>query len=97
MTHYLLIFTVGFVSVFLLGFQSRSVNHGNYRMAAALALVIAQAQTTLWGALFSNLNWSSSIVYGISGALGITSSMYVHQRWFHRPTKHAETQEEPAQ
>jgi hypothetical protein len=92
--HYLIIFSVGFVSVFMLGFQSRNVNHGNYKMAALVSFIIAQSQTTLWGALFSNLTWSSSVVYGASGALGITSSMYVHQRWFNRPTKNAETQKD---
>ena len=91
----LTIFIVGFGSVFLLGFQSRNVNHGNYKMAASVSFIIAQSQTTLWGALFSNLNWWSSIVYGLSGALGITSSMYVHQRWFNRPTKQAVTQKGP--
>jgi uncharacterized membrane protein YuzA (DUF378 family) len=93
MIHYLIILTVGFASVFMLGFQSRNVNNGNYKMAATVSFIIAQSQTTLWGALFSNLTWSSSIVYGISGALGITSSMYVHQRWFQRPTNR-ETQKD---
>ena len=95
MTHLVTIFLVGFASVFMLGFQSRNVNHGNYKMAALISFIIAQSQTTLWGALFSNLTWSSSIVYGASGALGITSSMYVHKRWFQRPTNR-ETQKDPS-
>jgi hypothetical protein len=91
MSELLIIFVAGFGAVFLLGFQSRSVNHGNFKAAALGSFVIAQTQTTLWGALFANLTWSASLVYGMSGALGITASMYVHRRWFLKPTK--ETQE----
>jgi uncharacterized membrane protein YuzA (DUF378 family) len=77
-----LIFFAGYLSVFLLGFQSRCVNTGNYPLAATGSFIIALMQTTLWGALFADLTWASSIVYGLSGASGITSSMYVHRRWF---------------
>ena len=92
----LIIFVVGFASVFMLGFQSRSVNHGNFKAAACMSFVLAQMQTTLWGALFANLSWQASLVYGASGALGITSSMYVHRRWFMRTTNRTnETQKDP--
>lgn len=60
-----------------------------------LSFTIAQAQTTLWGALFSNLTWSASIIYGLSGALGITFSMYVHSHWFNRMTNRNKTQKDP--
>jgi hypothetical protein len=76
-----LIFLAGFGAVFLLGFQSRNVNSGNYAWAACTSFTIAIMQTTLWGQLFANLTWASSIVYGASGACGITLSMYVHKRW----------------
>ena len=76
-----LIFLAGFTSVFLLGFQSRNVNHGNYRWAAGTSFAIALMQTSLWGALFRDLSWSAALVYGLSGAAGITSSMFVHQRF----------------
>jgi len=79
-----LIFAAGFGSVFMLGFQSRNVNGGNYGWAAATSFAIAQMQTTLWGQLFSNLTWGASVVYGLSGACGITLSMYVHKRWIAR-------------
>lgn len=84
----LLIFAAGFGSVFLLGFQSRNVNHGNYAWAAGTSFAIAQMQTTLWGELFSNLTWAASAVYGLSGACGITLSMWMHQRWI-APKKEA--------
>lgn len=81
MTHLLLIFFAGYASVFLLGFQSRCVNHGNFQQAACCSFLIAMMQTTLWGALFRDLTWAAAITYGLSGATGITSSMYVHKRW----------------
>lgn len=84
MTHLAVVFVAGFASIFLLGFQSRNVNHGNYRWAAMTSFAIAIMQTTLWGALFRDLSWPAVLVYGASGALGIVSSMYVHQRWVRR-------------
>jgi hypothetical protein len=75
-----LIFAAGFGSVFLLGFQSRNVNHGNYGWAAGTSFAIAMMQTTLWGQLFANLTPASAAVYGLSGACGITLSMWTHQR-----------------
>lgn len=81
MSEYAIIFAAGFVSVFLLGFQSRNVNHGNFGWAAGTSFAIAIAQTLLWGALFANLTMLGAITYGLSGALGITSAMFVHIRW----------------
>jgi hypothetical protein len=75
-----LIFAAGFGSVFLLGFQSRNVNHGNYGWAACTSFLIAMMQTTLWGQLFANLTLISAAVYGLSGACGITLSMWTHKR-----------------
>jgi hypothetical protein len=78
--HLLVIFLAGYGSVFLLGFQSRCVNHGNPWLAACCSFVIATTQTTLWGALFHDHSWSAAIAYGLSGSAAITSSMYVHRR-----------------
>lgn len=78
------IFGAGLVTVFLLGFQSRCVNHGNYRQAACCSFTIAMFQSTLWGALFRDLSWAAAMAYGLSGAAGITGSMWVHQRWLGR-------------
>jgi hypothetical protein len=81
MAHLAVIFIAGYGSVFLLGFQSRCVNHGNPWLAACCSFVIATTQTTLWGALFRDLSWASTIAYGLSGSCAITSSMYVHRRF----------------
>ena len=83
--HLALIFGAGYASVFLLGFQSRCVNHGNFALAAGGSFLIAMMQTTLWGAMFRDLSWSAALTYGLSGAAGITSSMYVHKRLTKKP------------
>lgn len=87
MTDLALIFAAGFGSVFMLGFQSRNVNHGNYGWAACTSFCIAIMQTTLWGRLFADLTWASAVAYGLSGACGITLSMWTHQRWIAPRTK----------
>ena len=46
-----LIFAAGFGSVFLLGFQSRNVNHGNYGWAAATSFAIAMMQNKCFARL----------------------------------------------
>jgi uncharacterized membrane protein YuzA (DUF378 family) len=82
MSQLILIFIAGYACVFLLGFQSRCVNHGNFGLSAICSFTIATMQMTLWSALFKDLSWTATIIYGLAGASGITSSMYVHRRWF---------------
>lgn len=82
MAHLLVIFCVGFASVFMLGFQSRAVNHGNYALAAGNSFCIAIMQTTLWVKIVHDQSWAAAMVYACAGASAITSSMWVHQRFF---------------
>lgn len=85
MTELLAIFAAGFASVFLLGFQSRNVNHGNYGWAAATSFAIAIAQASIWVRIASpNTTWAEVITYGLSGMCGITASMWTHQRFIQR-------------
>ena len=84
---YVILFIAGFGSVFLLGFQSRNVNHGNVGWAAITSFAIAIMQVSLWGQIFSNLTYASAMVYGLSGSCGIVSSMYVHKRWIAKEPK----------
>ena len=78
----LAIFLAGYASVFLLGFQSRNVNHGNYGWAAATSFCIALAQASIWTRITSpDAGWTEAVIYGLSGMCGITSSMWAHQRF----------------
>lgn len=85
---YVLIFLAGFASVFSLGFQSRNVNNGNYRWAAGSSFFIGLSSAYLWSHVTSpEAGPYSSLVYGVSGALAITTSMYVHERFIKSGTK----------
>lgn len=77
------IFLAGFLSVFLLGFQSRLVNTGNFVWAGLCSFTIALAQTTLWGLLEEvKHSWVASLVYGLSGFTAITTAMFIHRKLF---------------
>jgi hypothetical protein len=82
---YLTIFAAGFVSVFALGFQSRNVNHGNYRWAAGTSFIVGSTSAFLWSHITQpGVGAIGGIVYGLSGSLAITLSMYVHERFIQR-------------
>lgn len=83
MNEILIVFFTGFVSVFLLGFQSRLVNHGNFAWAGACSFTIAFFQAHLWTNIVkSQNNIDLTLAYGISGALAITTAMWVHKKFF---------------
>lgn len=80
MTHLLTIFCVSYVSVFLLGFQSRAVNHDNYWMAAGNSLLIGMVQWQVWALADTERTFTISLVFAAGGSAGITSSMFVHKK-----------------
>ena len=87
MAERLAIFVAGYASVFLLGFQSRNVNHGNFGWAAGTSFLIGLAQASIWTRITApGAGWGGAVVYGLSGSLGIVSSMWVHQRFIARGT-----------
>lgn len=81
-TELLAVFATGFVSVFALGFQSRNVNSGQYAWAAGTSFFVGISQASLWTHITGpSASPYSSVVYGVSGACAIVSSMYVHERF----------------
>lgn len=75
-----IIFVTGYFSVFLMGFQSRSVNSGNYLWAAFCSFSIAISQASIWNKLTSpDADRLDAFVFGLSGATGITSAMWMHK------------------
>jgi hypothetical protein len=80
----LTVFATGFISVFALGFQSRNVNHGNYGWAAATSVFVGLSQALLWKHIIKDDSLFSAVTYAVAGALAITSSMYVHERFIKR-------------
>lgn len=83
MTEYPTIFLTGFLSVFAMGFQSRNVNHGNYLWAAGTSFFIGVSSLYIWKSVLAT-GLVGGLVYGLSGACAITSSMYVHERFIKR-------------
>jgi hypothetical protein len=85
MTEYLMIFGVGFASTFMMGFQSRNVNNGDYLWAAICSAIIGVTNATLWSAVVgSSSGILGGLVYGLSGAIGITASMKAHKRFIEK-------------
>lgn len=81
MTEYLTIFVAGFLAVFAQGFQSRNVNNGDYAWAAATSAMLGVVQASLWVHVTQANGYLGGLVFGTSGAFGITASMYVHKRF----------------
>ena len=77
---YLLLFTCTFAYVFLLGFNSKNVQHSHY----------VAAFFTSWGITISNyffVTYAASeggmifiLVSGLGGSLGIVSAIFIHDR-----------------
>lgn len=85
------IFVAGFASVFLLGFNSRNVNYGNYGWAGGTSLFIGLSQALIWKQITADeAGLAAALVYSVSGAMGITSSMYVHERFIKRQSTKGE-------
>jgi len=81
MIHFAQIFIAGFASVFLLGFQSRNVNSGNYGWAAATSFLVAIAQASIWHRIAApGSGFGDTLTYGLSGACAITAAMLVHTK-----------------
>jgi|CXWL01.1.fsa_nt_gi hypothetical protein len=79
----LMLFASTFITVFALGFQSRNVNQGQYVMAAITSLFIGGASLVLYKIL-PEASVTQCAAYLLGGVTGITSSIYVHARWFTR-------------
>ncbi len=83
MSEIVTVFVTGFISVFLLGFQSRLVNHGNFVWAGLCSFIIAFFQAQLWvNIVKSQGKLDLTLAYGIAGAAAIMSAMFVHKKYF---------------
>lgn len=79
---YVGIFLAGFASVFLLGFQSRNVNHGNFGWAAGTSFAVAISQGMLWSHIIRpDIGFLGWLTYGFAGSSAIVSSMHIHKKY----------------
>ncbi len=84
----LILALASFAQVFLLGFQSRNVNHGNYGWAAATSFFIGISQVAVWHRLLRpDAGIAPAVIYGLSGSAAIVTSMWVHRRFIRKGDK----------
>lgn len=80
----LIIFAATFSVVFALGFQSLTVNRGQFALAFCNSFVISAAQLAILKFVPEAHGFWEYAAYMSGGPLGIVSSMWVHIRFFRR-------------
>jgi len=70
---------IAFISVFLLGFQQKNVMHDKYWGAIFTSFLISMSQFTIYREVVAADTWDW-VYMGIGGAVGIVSSMYIHNK-----------------
>lgn len=87
MMHYLTLAVVSYFSVFILGFQSRNINSGEFKWAAACSILIGLSNTYVWRAItMEEASWGEWFTYSVAGGFGITSAMAIHRRYISKDT-----------
>ena len=74
---------VAFLNVFVLAFQSRNINSGNYVLAALFSMGIGASQAFVWKVV-TTTGTTEMLVYSAFGGLGCVAAMKAHQimrRW----------------
>lgn len=83
------LFAVSYFSVFILGFQSRNINSGHFKMAAICSVGIGLSNAYVWKHIIgAGASWPEWFTYSIAGGCGITSAMWFHQRFMTKEKKH---------
>lgn len=79
----MILFSVSFLSIFLLGFQQQCVTHKNYKTLAINSFAISFSQFHLYREIVATdeMGW---IFTGLGGTIGIITSIFVHQRFLRR-------------
>lgn len=76
--HAALVLASGFVTVFLLGFQSRNAVAGRYGLCAVTSFLIAICQVVGWHAAATDDPRIVALLIGVSGSAGISLAIYVN-------------------
>lgn len=80
----LIIFGATFAVVFALGFQSLTVNRGQFYLAFCNSFVISAAQLAILKFVPEAHGFWEYAAYMTGGPLGIVSSMWAHRAFFRR-------------
>jgi hypothetical protein len=82
--HGALFFIATFAQVFLLGFQSRNVNTGQYVAASCTSFMIGAAQIFTVRTIALANPWVAFSITSVAGPSAIVSAMFVHRKLFRR-------------
>ena len=84
---YLLLFICTFAYVFLLGFNSKNVQHSRYVMAFMVSwgITISNYFFVIYAANEGGVEFI--LVSGLGGSLGIVSAIYIHDLTMKKTTK----------
>lgn len=80
----LLIFAATIANVFLLGFNSRNINTGQYLIAALTSAFIGLTNLVLYKKLPVVTTFWEGAAYCVGGSIGITAAMFIHHRYFRK-------------
>jgi hypothetical protein len=72
------VFVAGFVRVFAAGFQSRNVNTGRIKSAAATSFLIAVSEGSIIIKIAVDHSIPALMTYGLAGSCAIIAAMKLH-------------------
>lgn len=80
MTIQLTAFLVSFIAIFLRGFQQKNVIHSKYTMIAITSYLLALTDVAVVSIIVEH-GWNTVLAQGSGAALGMLTSIYIHNRW----------------
>ena len=80
MTIQLTAFLVSFIAIFLRGFQQMNVIHSKYTMIAVTSYLLALTDVAVVSIIVEH-GWNTVLAQGSGAALGMLTSVYIHNRW----------------
>ena len=73
-------FLVSFIAIFLRGFQQMNVIHSKYTMIAITSYLLALTDVAVVSIIVEH-GWNTVLAQGSGAALGMLTSVYIHNRW----------------
>ena len=73
-------FLVSFIAIFLRGFQQMNVIHSKYTMIAVTSYLLALTDVAVVSIIVEH-GWNTVLAQGSGAALGMLTSIYIHNRW----------------
>ena len=73
-------FLVSFIAIFLRGFQQMNVIHSKYTMIAVTSYLLALTDVAVVSIIVEH-GWNTVLAQGTGAALGMLTSIYIHNRW----------------